>query len=296
MVRRIFLGIMMAVMISFTSLPSKADGEGEARVVLGADLSEQEILGIYEDFGISRGSVTELTVTNQEERTYLTGLVPDEKIGSRSLSSIYILTTSQEAGLEVTTYNINWCTEAIYKNALMTAGVEHAKVVVSAPFGVSGTAALTGIYKAYEDMTGTPLSQMAKEVAAEELVMTSTLADAIGSEAATALVNELKMVLDETKDMSDQALRDLIIQLAKDQNVTLTDSDIDQLISLVRSLEKLDIGALKDKLDEVARTLEQVKKASQGMSGILEKAGDILSNLGDMISDFFQGLISFFKA
>ena len=41
-------------------------------------------------------------------------------------------------------------------------GSEVAKVIVSAPFAVSGTAALTGVYKAYEDITGQSLSSLAK--------------------------------------------------------------------------------------------------------------------------------------
>lgn len=53
----------------------------------------------------------------------------------------------------------------MYKNALATAGITDAKVLISAPFPVSGTGALTGIYKAYEDMTGVSLNDLAKNLA-----------------------------------------------------------------------------------------------------------------------------------
>ena len=61
--------------------------------------------------------------------------------------------------MDVTTSNITWCTPEMYISALATAGITDAKVVVAAPFEVSGTAALTGVYKAYEDMTGKKLDQ-----------------------------------------------------------------------------------------------------------------------------------------
>ncbi len=42
----------------------------------------------------------------------------------------------------------------MYISALATAGITDARIIVASPFEVSGTAALTGVYKAYEDMTG----------------------------------------------------------------------------------------------------------------------------------------------
>lgn len=76
---------------------------------------------------------------------------------------MYITILDDGSGLNVSTKNINWCTEQMYKNALTTAGITDADVKVTAPFEVSGTAALTGIYKAYEDITGNSLSSLAKD-------------------------------------------------------------------------------------------------------------------------------------
>ena len=161
---------------------------GEERVTLGANLTEEQITGIYNDFDLTRGDVKEITVTNDEEREYLAGLVPDKKIGKVALSSIYIMTLEEGQGLSVTTNNINWCTQSMYINALITAGVSDASVKVSAPFPVSGTAALTGVYKAYEDITGESLDHDAKQAGAEELVVTGELAVTIGSEIGRAHV------------------------------------------------------------------------------------------------------------
>ena len=158
---------------------------------------------------------------------------------------MYITILDDGSGLNVSTKNINWCTEQMYKNALTTAGITDADVKVTAPFEVSGTAALTGIYKAYEDITGNSLSSLAKMVGAEELIVTGQLAEYIGSDEATALINELKGILDITETMSDADVKKEIKKLADQYNVQVTDGQIEQLLKLCRQLEKLGVDVIE---------------------------------------------------
>ena len=95
----------------------------------------------------------EIYVTNQEEHKYLGSYISKAKIGTKALSSSKITIGEENSGLNVTTHNINWVSEQMYVNAMTTAGVKDADVYVTAPFTVSGTAALTGILKAYETTT-----------------------------------------------------------------------------------------------------------------------------------------------
>ena len=39
----------------------------------------------------------------------------------------------------------------MYKNALVTAGIEDADIIVAGPKNISGTAALVGVFKAYQE-------------------------------------------------------------------------------------------------------------------------------------------------
>ncbi|MBQ1771197.1 MAG: DUF1002 domain-containing protein, partial [Clostridia bacterium] len=112
-------------------------------VTMGADLTAAQRKAVYADFGIPMGSVRELEVTNEEEREYLEGIVPDKKIGTVALSCCFITVLEKGAGLSVKLHNINYCTEKMYVNALTTAGVTDARVIISAPYPVSGTGALT---------------------------------------------------------------------------------------------------------------------------------------------------------
>ena len=269
--------------------PVLALDAGQSRVAIGANLDEAQIEQVYADFGLERGSVSEITVTNAEERAYLEGLVSDKKIGSVALSCVYITTLEQGAGLSISSKNINWCSNEMYANALTTAGITDAQVMVTAPFAVSGTAALTGIYRAYEDITGTSLSDLAKSVGAEELVVTGELAEYIGSEEAAGLINELKKILDQTQNMSDEDVKAEIRKIAKQYNVEVTDVQVEQLLALCRKLEKLDVDALKKQLISLTETVQKAGKAQAFVSSIGEKVTGFFSSVGQFFTNLFGG-------
>lgn len=296
------IAAVLTLLLCFLILPSAAfaDEEGEpvltpaedgseVRVTIGANLDETQIAQIYKDFGVERGSVAEIIVTNADERAYLEGIAPERKIGSVALSCIYIRTLPEGEGLKISTNNINWCTSEMYMNALVTAGITDAEVKVSAPFDVSGTAALTGIYKAYEDITGTTLSEIAKTIGVEELVTTGELAEYIGSEEAIQIVNELKKILDQTQNMTDDEVRAEIKSIAEAYNVSITDAQVEQLLKLCRSLEKLDIKQLQDKLVSLTKTLEGAKKVESKLSEFANSIKTFFGKIGDFFSRLFGG-------
>ncbi len=264
--------------------PAAQSGIHQSRAVIGADLSADQISAVYQAFGVARGSVIELTVTNAEERQWLQGYVDPALIGTRSISSVYVELLDAGANMDVTTSNITWCTPEMYMSALATAGVTDARVVVASPFAVSGTAALTGVYKAYEDMTGRKLDELAKAVSTQELTITGELATEIGSMDSTSIVNELKLMLAETEKMTDEEIRQEIIAIAARYNVRLTDNQIAQLISLCRSLEGLDADSLKKRVEEVQSTLNKVSEAKTRVVGFVESVKNVVTS----IREFFE--------
>ena len=282
------IAVIMTIVCLCSMSGAFAYEAGEARAVIGANLDQAQVAGVYADFGIERGSVKEIIVTNADEREYLEGLVDEKKIGIVALSCVYIKLLEEGSGLSIEANNINWCTEQMYINALTTAGITDAKVIVSAPFAVSGTAALTGVYKAYEDITGKSLSDLAKLVGVEELVVTGQLAEYIGSEEAAALINELKNILDITESMSDSDVKKEIKKLADQYNVQVTDSQVDQLLGLCRQMEKLDVAELKEKLLSITQTVEKAVSAKQAVT-------DTISTVTEKVTSFFGNVASFFS-
>ena len=180
-------------------------------------------------------------------------------------------------------------------SALATAGITDAKVIVAAPFEVSGTAALTGIYKAYEVITGEPLDETAKEVSSQELAVTADLAQEIGDADSVEIVNELKLILDETVKMSDDELRSQITDIADNYDVTLTDAQMNQLMSLVRSLEKLDTSALMEKVRAVQDTLKKFLSMSEKMEGFTGAVQSFFQKVGEAAANVWNYIVSIFK-
>lgn len=283
------VSIVLAVMM-LGSIVCFADSDSDSRVVIGADLTQSDIDTVYKYFDIDQGEVKQLTVTNADERHYLEGVVDESLIGTRSISCVYIEDLAEGEGLEVKVNNISWCTPDMYMNAMVTAGIDDADVKITAPFEVSGTAALTGIYMAYEDITGKKLDETAKEVGTQELTVTAELADEIGSADSTAIVNELKLILDETRNMTDDELRQQIIDIAKEYGVTLSEEQIAKLIDLCRSLEKLDVNQLKEKVEQAQQYLMNAINAKQGIKQFVSNLGDSVSHVVDAVISFFQGL------
>jgi len=262
----------------------------DSRVVLGADLNEEQIKSVYNMFSINQGSATELKITNAEEREYLEGFVDSAIIGTRSISCVYVELRGEGEGMSITTSSINWCSPEMYISALATAGITDARIEVAAPVEVSGTAALTGIYKAYEDMTGQKLDNIAKLVSTQELTITGELAAQIGSIDSTSIVNELKLMLDETAKMSDEEIKSQIIYIASQYDVTLTEGQIQQLIDLCRSLEKLDGDALKARVEEVQQTLTKLANAKTKVVGFVDNVKKVVTS----IAEFFERIKGIF--
>ena len=284
--KRILSVLLCLVMLSSMSLALA--GSSSSRVAIGSDLNEEQINQVYKTFRINRGDVTELTVTNNDERAYLSKSVDASMIGTKAISCIFIEALNEGSGLNVSTSNISWCTPDTYRNALTTAGITDANVTITAPFSVSGTAALTGIYMAYESITGKKLDETAKQVGSEELAVSSELANEIGDEDTSAIVNDLKAILDQTRTMSDEELRGTIESIASDYNQNLTEEQIQKLIDLVRSLEKLDTNALMERVNSVKDALHHLSDVQNTAHNFTEKLKSFVAT----IVEFFQGLIN----
>ena len=277
MFKKVIAVVLTLVLAVSFAAPALAASQ-EARVVIGADNTESQISDVYNYFGIKRGDVTELQVTNSEERQYLEGLVPDQKIGNVALSCVYI-EPNDGGGIELEVNNINYVTEKMYTAALSTAGISDAKVKVTAYKPVSGTGALAGIYKAYEDMTGTVLSELAKDTAAEELVVTGELQEALG-DVSIDIINDLKGKLKETKNMTDDQIIELIKETADKYEVTLTDDQIQQILALVKKFNELNLDP---------DTFLNLFQAKQGVENFFTSVGGFFKSIGDFFVNLFGG-------
>lgn len=281
--------IALSIVLLFSHTLVLADEIGRV-VCLGANLTEQQRQSMLDLFKVDKDDVVLLEVTNQEEREYLEGLVPDKKIGTRAISSVYVEILPEGEGILVETHKIDWVTPEMYANAMATAGIENAKVIAAAPFNVSGTAALTGIMKAFEAATGEELSEEQGKVASEELVVTGELGDDLGKDQAAALVKEIKERILKEGIKKPEDIRKVIIEIAADLDITLTDEHIDILAQLMEKIGNLDLNAEKiiGQLDKISKNLQKVTETLDKNKGAFQK-------ILDAIKAFFRWLAGLLK-
>lgn len=278
MFRKLLSTILIICLVVAMGISPAFAATKDSRVTIGQDNTEEQLTEVYKFFRIDRGSVPEITVTNNEEKRYLQGLVDENKIGNVALSCTYI-EVRDSGGVDLETYNINYITDEMYKNALATAGITDAKVVVAAYKPVSGTGALTGIYKAYEEITGEVLDESTKQVATEELVVTGELQEILG-DASPEFINDLKAKLALTKNMSDDEIRALIRETAAEYDATLTDEWVEKILSLVKQMNEL--GVDPDTFIKLAET-------GKGVQGFFESVGNFFQGVGDFFTNLFNG-------
>lgn len=277
------LSIFLAA-LTLLSLAAPAFAEGlHARTVIGADLRDDQIALVYQSFGFARGTVPELRLTNAEERRYLEGFVDSAQIGTYSISCVCVQMMPEGTGIQIGTTNVTWCTPEMYVNALATAGVTDARIIVAAPFAVSGTAALAGVYKAYEDMMGQSLDEQAKQVGTQELTVTGKLAEQIGASASSAIVQEIKNILSETRSMDDAQLEQKIREIAQRYNVRLTDTQVGQLISLCRAMASLNMGTIKDGVGAVQDTIGKISETKDQVVGFFGRVKAFIEKVSALI-------------
>lgn len=231
----------------------------DAYVSLGADLSAKEKSTVLKLLGINNINDYKVEyITNKQEHQYLDDYLEKSVIGSRALSSVFV--KSGGDGINVETYNITYCTAGMYRNALATAGMENAEVVVAGPFNISGTAALVGAMKAYESMTGKKVSQDNLDAANQELVVTGDVADSIGDDEAEQLIALVKDKVVSGDLDSKEDIADAVEESAEELNVTLSDEDkqqIEQLMQKISDLD-LDVNQLKEQAKDIYNKLENL--------------------------------------
>ena len=259
------------------SVPVMADGMNV--VTLGADLTQDQKNTMLKYFKVSADSVQIINVTNQDEREHLSAYVPIEQIGTRTVSCAYVKPTTS-GGIKVRTANLNWVTCNMIATSLSTSGVKNCEVVAACPFQVSGTGALTGIQMAYESASGEQLDSTKKQIATEEMVVTGNLAEDIGQNSATAVINQAKtqIIADGIQD-ADQ-IYNIVVNIADQNGVALSDDQLQTIVSLLQEIAQQDYD-----YSDMEETLERVNDnvTGQGDTTSDDDPDSIVNNVDESV-------------
>lgn len=287
------LSLMLAMMLLVTSGITVFAAEDDKPILaLGANLTEEQkatVLNLLDVNLAELDNYTVIYVTNEQEHQYLDQYLSASVIGTKALSSVLIRPREEGAGLNVTTYNISYCTIDMYRNALITAGLKDADVYVAGPVNLSGTAALIGAVKGYEEMTGENVGEEALETAVNEIVVTGDLGDALGdSETASDMVAYIKQQIAEEHVESDEDIERIIRNAMEEFDIDLTDEQVAELVKLMSKISKLDLD-----VDALAQQAEELYEKLKGMGLDLDKIDT--EQVGNFFTRFFDSIMNFFN-
>ncbi|MFY0757736.1 MULTISPECIES: DUF1002 domain-containing protein [Metabacillus] len=287
--KKILVSIMAFALFAFPTIGLADAAAGDKIITLGKNLTEAQKQSMLAEMGADDNSQV-IEVTNEEEHKYLGNYIPKAQIGTKAISSSAITIEKSGSGLEVNTKNINWVTDEMYLNALMTAGVKDATIQVTAPFEVSGTAALTGLLKAYEVTSEETIPEEVKQVANEELVKTAELGDKVGEENASALMAKIKEeIANNGVPKTDAEFRELIEKAASDLGITLSEEEINSLVALFNKMKDVNVD-----WDQVG---QQLDKAKDKISNFIdsEEGQNFLDQLKEFFIALWDAIISIFS-
>ena len=262
---------------------------------LGADLTEEQRAAVLGLMGIDPAELANydvVYVTNQEEHQYLGAYIDASKIGNKAWSSIVIVDRKPGSGLNISTSNITYCTVGMYKNALATAGITDADIIVAGPKPISGTAALVGIFKAYGEMTGKAVDDTVIDAALNELVVTGELAasiEGLTNEEVEEFIAYIKSVIAQNDFSDAENINKVIDEACEKYGVTLSDTERQQIVDLLLKITSLgiDLSGLVDYAESLYNSFR-----NGGGDGILSAIGDFFVSAFGAIADFFKSLFS----
>ena len=288
-----FLAATMVLSLPAAGLKVKADAVTDADpsdvyVSFGADLKDSEKATVMELLGITEDQLSGFTVgeiTNDDEHKYLGDYLDSSVIGSRALSSVIVVVGKDGDGIDVQTKNISYCTAGMYTNALITAGIENADVIVAGPFEITGTAALVGAMKAYAELTGEVISAESMDTAVNELVVTSQMAEDFDSGDIEQLMAFVKAKVVEGGLDDEAAISDAIDEGAQQLGLTITEEEKQTIISLMKKISALDLD-----IDSMKQQAKDLFNKLEDMGIDKEQAKNFFQKIIDAIVDFFKGL------
>ena len=162
---------------------------------------------------------------------------------------------------------------------------------------ISGTAALIGAVKAYEQISGEAVSDKVLDTAMDEMITTGEIADGENNEEIEELIAFIKAKLASGELATDQDIAEAIKEGEEKFQVTLTDEEKEKILQVMNKIKELglDPEKLLDQAkdlyeqfgDELINNAEEVIKQS-----FKESMSDFFTDLGSTVKDFFTNIFS----
>lgn len=277
------------VLLFLLAQPTCAQAESRSYLIMGADVTKAQQEKVIADFALNKKelkSARRIAVSNKEEHKRCDKSIPKSVTGNKTLSCAYLKLTDK-GGVKVKTHNLTYVTKDALRNALQTAGVKNCKLIVSAPTKVSGTGALTGVFKVCKKLD-LGMNGKKEDAAVEELYAMSGLEQKYGE----GFAQVISAIKDDVVSQGDSLTGDDIESLVKKESsangIDMAQADVSKVVEYLKKLPSLgyESGAFAD-------TLKKAGAAVGNLTGQqYEDLGGFLYCSGNSISTWFKNFIS----
>lgn len=117
-----------------------------------------------------------------------------------------------------------------------------------------------------------------------------TITDALGGVNTEQFLSGIRQVLGDTSILSDLQIREQIQAAAQHYHLTLSDSQLSQIVSFFRSLEGMDAEGISSVLSGVRNTVAKVTETAQKAVGFFQT----VKGWVEKVSDFFSRISALF--
>ncbi len=268
------LGVILPAVLLIASAATSAaqTPTGQQVVTYGADTTQAERQELAQLFGVDAAAQA-TTVTTQDMLQVLQGTGLPVAATDKSISSSVLTCLNHGDGLTVRTQHISRITAPVYANAMVTAGVGDATVLVAAPQAnpVTGETALVGVLRAYPQCQGGKQPEQARvNLAYEQIARTVALAGPSGDltkASATMLDAAQPVITGQARD--DAAVGASLDRAAQAQGIAVPPTQRGDLVTFLTKLGGLDYGTYAQgyAVQQVSPTEVRVIPAGAGAPG-----------------------------
>ena len=133
--------------------------------------------------------------------------------------------------------------------------------------------------------SGEKLDETKKELATEEMVVTGNLADKVGKNDATTVINQAKMEIIQNNVQDANEIYNIVFNIAQQNNVTVDSEEMDKIVSLLEQIAQQNYN-----YEDMQETLERVEdnvsgepsEETEGESDVVDQ-DSILNDVDDSV-------------
>lgn len=180
-------------------------------------------------------NVTSEVITANEVNEVAKGISNKTYDSNQIFSCAYVDLNSSNLTVSVDESRINLVTEEMYASALNSSGITQGYVSVTSPVSATGESALAGIMSCYEKATHTQIPEEVKKAANDEIYTQSEIVNNTNASAdeVSDLVSEVKENVTASNDTSLADIISTIENVARENNIDLSQEDINKLAEAI---------------------------------------------------------------